>query len=160
MKKRGVEAFLVLLCGLLMWWTAKSLTSDIELFSRYLYKNVVQDCTKLYCPVLLYKENGQTGIKRVIGDITQNTIFNMIPLYGYMVENIYTENDEEYIESSGPQEIYKVIKRHLPLIRFHRYFFKSITYYSSGINNHRYSNSYNRHSKAFFRQCIPVVSYT
>lgn len=107
MKKRGVEAFLVLLCGLLMWWTAKSLTSDIELFSRYLYKNVVQDCTKLYCPVLLYKENGQTGIKRVIGDITQNTIFNMIPLYGYMVENIYTENDEEYIESAGPQEIYK-----------------------------------------------------
>ena len=107
MKQRGVEAFLVLLCGLLMWWTAKSLTSDIELFSRYLYKNVVQDCTKLYCPVLLYKENGQTGIKRVIGDITQNTIFNMIPLYGYMVENIYTENDEEYIESSGPQEIYK-----------------------------------------------------
>lgn len=107
MKKRGVEAFLVLLCGLLMWWTAKSLTSDIELFSRYLYKNVVQDCTKLYCPVLLYKENGQTGIKRVIGDITQNTIFNMIPLYGYTVENIYTENDEEYIESAGPQEIYK-----------------------------------------------------
>lgn len=107
MKKRGVEAFLVLLCGLLMWWTAKSLTSDIELFNRYLYKNVVQDCTKLYCPVLLYKENGQTGIKRVIGDITQNTIFNMIPLYGYMVENIYTENDEEYIESAGPQEIYK-----------------------------------------------------
>lgn len=107
MKKRGVEAFLVLLCGLLMWWTAKSLTSDIELFSRYLYKNVVQDCTKLYCPVILYKENGQTRIKRVIGDITQNTIFNMIPLYGYMVENIYTENDEEYIESAGPQEIYK-----------------------------------------------------
>ena len=31
----------------------------------------------------------------------------MIPLYGYMVENIYTENDEEYIESAGPQEIYK-----------------------------------------------------
>ena len=109
MKKRGATIFLVLLCGLLVWQTAKSVGSDRELFERYLYKNVAKDCTKIYCPVFLYTDSGQTqtGFKRVISDITQNTIFNMVPLYGFVKENIYTENDEECIESAGPQELYE-----------------------------------------------------
>lgn len=109
MKRRGAAVLLVLLCSLLMWWTAKSVGSDRELFRKYFYKNVAQDCTKLYCPVLLYTDNGQEqkGFKKVFSDITQNTIFYMVPLYGYLAENIYTENDEECIESAGPQEIYE-----------------------------------------------------
>ena len=108
MKRRGAAVFLVLLCSLLTWWTAKSVVSNRDLFIRYFYKNVAQDCTKIYCPVLLYKDNGQmqTGLKRVLSDITRNTIFNMVPLYGYLTENIYTENDEECIESAGPQDNY------------------------------------------------------